>query len=110
MKKITKREFKKFVVPKMHSENFTKMQREAVKSAFFSDLQDKEYGGSSGLFGSPSPGISEEELEQKLEELRDPSSPLSKGLKYSFHKHPEKIDKLEEIMREAIDGDKGGWF
>ncbi|MEX0877805.1 MAG: hypothetical protein WDZ40_03020 [Candidatus Spechtbacterales bacterium] len=110
MKKITKKEYKKFVVPKLYQERFTKEQRQSVDSAFFSDLQDKEHGEVGNFLSPTVPGISEDELTKRLEELRDPDSHISKGLKYPLYKYPEKLDKLEEIMREALEENKEGWF
>ena len=110
MKKITKKEYQKFIVPKLYQERFTKEQRQSVDSAFFSDLHDKEHGEEGSFLNPVVPGISEDELTKIFEELRDPNSHISKGSKYPLYKYPEKLDKLEEIMREALEENKEGWL
>lgn len=109
MKKITQKEFTKFVESRLYSEGFSKTERDSLKSAFFSDLQDAE-PGESGVFISAVPGISPEEFKKRIADLRDQSSPLSKGLKFPFYKYPDRLDKLEKIMTEALEGDKEPWF
>jgi len=110
MKKITKREYKKFVEPSLRNERFSRVEREAIESVFMSDLQDMEQDERRSWFSPAVPGISENELNKRLKELRSSDSSISKALKYPLYKYPEKIDKLEEIMREALEGNKEPLF
>ncbi|OGN09102.1 MAG: hypothetical protein A3J46_05100 [Candidatus Yanofskybacteria bacterium RIFCSPHIGHO2_02_FULL_41_11] len=110
MKKITQKEFDKFVIPRLYFEGFSKTEREVVRSVFFSDLEDVESGERSTLFNTAVPGISEDELKKRFNGLRNPSSPLSKGLKLPLYKYPDKLNKLEEIMNKALEGNKEPWF
>lgn len=109
-KKITQKEFDKYVRRQLHAEGFLKREIDMLSSAFSADLQDKEHGDRGGLFSKPVAGVSAEELEKRMAELRDPSSPLSKSLKYPLHKYPDKLDKVEEIMRKALEDNKEPLF
>ena len=110
MKKITQKEYDKFVSSRLYSEGFSRTERDVIRSVFFSDLRDLEPGERSTFFNAVAPGISEDELKKRLAELRDPGSPISKGLKIPLYKYPERIDKLEKIMMEALEGNKEPWF
>lgn len=110
MEKITQKEWDKYVVLMLDGEGFTRDEIDALSSAFSADLKDTEEGEISGFFSTPIPGIGPEELKARMAELRDPSSNLSKGLKVEFWKYPDRLDKAEEILTEALRGDKEGLF
>ncbi len=110
MNKITQKEYDKFVETRLYSEGFSNIERKVLRSVFVSDLEDVDPSERNALFSNAIPGISEDELKKRLAELRDQSSPLSRGLRIPFYKYPEKIDKLEKIMREALEGNKEPWF
>ena len=109
-KKITKKEYKQFIEPKLRREGFTRKQRRAVRSIFMSDLEDTARHERRTFFNPAKPGISPDELKSRMEQLRDEHSDLSKSMKYSLYKYPDKLDKLEEVMREALEENKERWF
>ena len=103
-KKITEKEWNQFVETQLEANGLNRLEREALKGAFFDDLHDVDYGEHQPVFGKPIPGITETELKEKMEELRNPYSPVSKSLKTPLH--PTKLDVAEKVFKEAITGDK----
>jgi hypothetical protein len=110
MNKITQKEYDSFVQQRLYSEGFSKDEREVIRSVFTPDLEDAEPGESGGLFSAAVPGISGDEIKRRMEELRDGNSPLSKGLKIPFYRYPDKLNKLEKILGEALKGSKEPWL
>lgn len=110
-KKVTKREFDNYVQEQLLSQGFTRAERDAVQDAFFSDLEDSEQNERKSFLHDVVPGVSQEELKRRMELLRDPYSPISKNSKYPLHKYPAKLDVVEKVMNEALEGDKERrWF
>ncbi|MDX1608027.1 MAG: hypothetical protein R3251_02360 [Candidatus Spechtbacterales bacterium] len=109
-KKVTKKEYRQFIEPKLRREGFTRKQRRAIKSVFMSDLEDAARHERKTFFNAAKPGISPQELKNRMEKLRDEYSDLSKSMKYPLYKYPEKLDKLEEIMKEALEENKERWL
>lgn len=110
-KKVTKREFDNYVQEQLLSNGFSRAERDAVQDAFFSDIEDAEQGERSTFLHDAVPGVSEDELKRRMELLRDPHSPISKNSKYPLHKYPAKLDVVEKVMKEALEGSKERhWF
>ncbi len=102
--KITQKEWDQYVEPQMEARGLNRVEREALKGAFYDDLHDVDYGEHQPIFGKPVPHITEDELKTKMEQLRNPYSPVSKSLKTQVH--PSKLDVAEEVLKEAIKGGK----
>lgn len=105
--KITEEEWKKFVETQLETRGLNRLEREAIKGAFFDDLTDVDYGEHQPLFGKPVRGITSEEVKKTMEQLRNPYSPKSKSLKTQVH--DTKLDVVEKVMDEALKGNKGSW-
>ena len=102
-KKITQKEWK-FVQSQLEVRGLNRHEIEAVDGVFFDDLHDVDFGEHQPLFGKPIPGVTASEAKEKIEELRNPYSPTSKSLKTPLH--PSKLDIVEQVIKEAIEGDK----
>lgn len=100
--KITEKEWKQYVEQQMVHHGFTQRERDVVRSAFDSDLHDVEYGEQAPFLGlgQVRPGITADELKNTMNGLKDAHSALSKGAK--LHLSPERIEKLEGILHEAL--------
>ncbi len=110
-KKITVEEFKGFVDQQMVSRRITAVERNAIHSAFDSDLKDVDYEESQPFFGKPTAGITEKEFNETMSALRDPHSTISKNSKARLHEHPARLDEIESILKEALEKDKARrWF
>ena len=110
-KKITVKEFENFVDQQMVSQRITEFERNAVKSAFSSDLKDVDTEERRPFLGKPLPGITEKELQETMTALRDPHSVVSKNSKARLHEHPARLDQIEKILKEALDENKESrWF
>lgn len=110
-KKITMKEWNNFVEVRMDSEGFTRNEREAVKSAFSAHLRDTDAEDKRPFMGDPIPGISKKELDETMTALRDRHSDVSRGLDVRLHEHPERLDRVEKILNEALEGNKESrWF
>lgn len=111
IKKITQKEWNRFVEPQLVTNGFSRQEREALRSAFFHDLKDVDYGERQTFFSNPVPGITEEELKVTMEALRDKNSDLSKSMDVRLYNYPERLDLVEKILKEALEGDKEPrWF
>lgn len=109
-KKITQKEFHDFIETQMIHE-FTPVEREAIKDAFTDSLHDVDYEESRPFFGKPMPGITKKEIEENMAKIRDKNSDFSKNSKAQLWQHPAKLDKLEEWLNQAEEGDKERrWF
>lgn len=104
--KITEREWK-FVESQLEARGLDRHEIEALRGAFFDDLHDVDYGEHQPIFGKPPAGVTPKEMEDTFGELRNPYSPKSKSLKTKLH--PAKLDVAEEVFKEAMKGNKGGW-
>ena len=106
--RITKKEYKDWVEGQLISSGFTPKQRMEVLGVCgwaFEHEDWKEHSERLGTFlGTTQPGITKEELGTIVEELKDADSPLSKSLKIPIRK--DQVDKLEELMHEALEGNK----
>ena len=110
-KKITEKEWNHFVEPQLVANNFTRQEREVLRGAFFHDLRDIDYGEHQPFFGKPVPGITTEELKVTMEALRNKNSDLSKSMDVRLYDYPEKLDVVEKILKEALEGNKeSSWF
>ena len=110
-KKITVKEFEGYVDQQMVSRRITEFERNAIKSAFSSDLKDVDVEERRPFMGKPTPGITEKELNETMSALRDPHSVISKNSKARLHEHPARLDEIEKILKEALEGDKESrWF
>ena len=101
------KEWNEYIDNQLESRGLNRLEREALKGAFHDDLQDVDFGEHQPLFGKPQPGITQKELDEKMKELRNPYSAISKSLKTKVH--PTKLDVAEEVFKEALKGHKGGW-
>ena len=110
MQKITQKEYDRFIEPRLLSEGFSKLERDVIRSAFLSDLEDLTSSERNTFFYTAIPGIDGEELKKRMEDLRNPNSALARGLKVPLYKYPDKLEKLEKIMQEALDGNKEPWL
>lgn len=106
--RITKKEYKDWVEGQLISSGFTAKQRreiEGVTNWTFEHEDWREHAERVGTFlGTAQPGMTKEELEVVIKELGDANSSLSKSLKIPIRK--DQVDKLEEIMHEALEGNK----
>src|SRR3989344_846047 len=103
--KITEQEWKKYVESQMVARGLNHNEIETLRGAFYDDLHDIDYGEHQPLFGKSTPGITPDELKKKMEDLRNPYSPVSKSLKTNLHS--SKLDIAEEVLTEAMKGEKG---
>lgn len=106
--KITQKEWRQFVEQRLANNSFSRMERDAIRSCFHNSLQDVDYGERRPFFGQPQPGITAEEVKDIMSSLRDRNSDLSRSMKVRLS--PEKLDKLEEILNEALKENKEHWF
>lgn len=110
-KKITQKEWDNYIKPQLYSSGFTTQEREAVDRAFDQHLRDSDVEDKRPLFGEAPKGVSEKELEETMAELRDKNSVINKDSQVRLHEHPQRLDELEKILREALKGDKESrWF
>ena len=110
-KKITVKEFEGYVDQQMVSRRITEVERNAIKSAFSSDLKDVDIEERRPFMGKPALGVTEKEVVERMAELRDPHSVISKNSKARLYEHPARLDEIEKILREALEGDKESrWF
>lgn len=111
--RITQKEYQQYIEQQMVANGFSRKERNTVRAAFDASLHHEdwqEYAERVGSFFGQAqrPGITESELEETMSELRDPHSPLSQSVKVPVRK--DKIDKLEEIMHEALEENKERLF
>ena len=106
--KITQKEWKQYVENQMYHHGFTQHERDQVRAAFGDHVNDVEHGETAGFFGHVRPGITADELASTMATLRDERSAFSKSMKVRLH--PEKIDKLEGILHEALIENKESFF
>lgn len=111
IKKITQKEWDRFVESQLVANGFTRQEREALRSAFSHDLKDVDYGEPQPFFSQPIPGITAEELKITMEALRDRNSDLSKSMDIRLYNSSERLDLVEKILKEALEGNKEPrWF
>jgi len=105
--KITPKEWDHFVDNQLEVRGLDRRERETLKSAFYKDLTDVDYGEHQPIFGHAEKGITPKELEETMKDLRNPYSDVSKGLKMKIHE--TKLDVAEKVLQEALKGQKSGW-
>ncbi|MEK7488072.1 MAG: hypothetical protein AAB598_02000 [Patescibacteria group bacterium] len=106
--KITQKEWKDYVENQMYHHGFTPKERAHVNAAFSGDMRDAEHGETAGFLGHVKPGITSNELADAMAMLKDEHSDFSKNAKLRLH--PEKVDKLEEILHKALVENKESFF
>ena len=106
--KITQKEWGQYVENQMYHHGFTQAQRDQIGAAFAGDIRDTESGETAGFLGHVRPGITADELKNTMAMLRDESSDFSRSMK--FRLRPEKLDKLEKILHEALIANKESLF
>lgn len=104
-KKVTTKEFHDFVEQQL-VHDLTRDEREAVKSAFKSSLEDVDFEEQRPFLGHPQAGLTQKEIDEGLAALRDRNSDFNKDSVAQIWKHPAKLDRVEQVLREAYEGNK----
>ena len=99
--KITQKEYDRFVDQELINERFSKHERDVLRSVVTPHLRDRDFEERRTFFDPNLPGVTEKELPEIMEVLRNPHSDVAKGLKITQIPEP-KLDKFEEVMKKAL--------
>src|SRR3989338_4982209 len=97
--KITKKEYDRFLDRELINQRYSNHERDVFRSVVTPHLGDRDFEERRGFLDPNVPGISEKELKEVMDVLRNPHSDVAKGLKITQIPEP-RLDKFEEIMKE----------